>query len=356
MYKKYITSLKGIACLFVAFGHFSGIVKYAQSIPIEAGIFAFLDRVHAAFLLNESFWLQLFFITSGYLLAHSAIRSWKVLVCKCITRFLRLAFPVFFAYCVIFVLAHSVGFHNTETSTLFLNEWYQSFYPSEFGISALLTSPIDVLIFSKCTFNSPYWVLRMMLLGSVIIYALSYIHNKFSNLVFRLLMDALVLVLTYTHLEIASYCVMGALLFYYEKELLPIFKNIYIDIVFLLCSLALYPRSVSLSATLFFSIALLSIPQTVHVRKFFDNSCLDFVGKISFGIYSFHWPLFCSLGALILIKCWSSLGPCPAYWLAISVVLSATVVVSLAFYYTAEKISSAAVQKISHALQTVLGA
>lgn len=103
-YKKYITGLKGFACVMVMVGHFLGVFAYAESMPIDTHYFLAFRNSKLGFLLNESYWLFLFFIVSGYLLAYSRIDKLHQLFAKMVQRFLRLGLPVLFAYVIIYII------------------------------------------------------------------------------------------------------------------------------------------------------------------------------------------------------------------------------------------------------------
>lgn len=102
-YKKYISGLKGFACVLIMLGHFLGLYRYAesfQSIPI-------LDHIYSSrfsFVVSESYYLYLFFVISGYLVAKSNVNSVRDIIFKSVTRLFRLAFPIFFSYLVIFMI------------------------------------------------------------------------------------------------------------------------------------------------------------------------------------------------------------------------------------------------------------
>ena len=102
-YKGYITGLKGFACVMVMVGHFLGMFVYAEKIPIDIHYFLSIRNSRIGFLLDESYWLYLFFIVSGYLLAFSKIEKLYQLFAKWIQRFFRLGLPILFAYGICYI-------------------------------------------------------------------------------------------------------------------------------------------------------------------------------------------------------------------------------------------------------------
>ena len=118
---------------------------------------------------RASFWLYLFFVISGYLLARSDIRSIKELFVKSVSRFLRLALPILFASLIIGVLYSIWGFKTEAIQERINNPWLGSFYKQEFSFLDFLKAPVDVLVRGNSGVNQPYWVLRDMMFASVFI-------------------------------------------------------------------------------------------------------------------------------------------------------------------------------------------
>jgi peptidoglycan/LPS O-acetylase OafA/YrhL len=177
----YLNGLKGFACLFVMIGHYLGIYKYAQSFNPPIHIIDYLKGSPFSFLIDEGYWLYLFFVVSGYLVAKSKITSIADLISKSISRFLRLAMPILFSYFVIYLIYVTVGFHTAATNYLFQCQWYQGYYTGTYTIKDVLLGPIYVLLLGKSLLNGPYWVLRMMFISSLIIYFLKLILFKLSS-------------------------------------------------------------------------------------------------------------------------------------------------------------------------------
>ena len=124
-----ITVLKGIACVELMIGHFMGIIKYTDEKIFNNPFCVFLEKDFILF--NEFLWLPLFFIASGFLLAHSNVKTLRDLMEKSIFRFIRLGLPVLFSSLIVWLIYITIGFKNGETAMLFANDWYQSAYQSQ---------------------------------------------------------------------------------------------------------------------------------------------------------------------------------------------------------------------------------
>lgn len=83
--------------------------------------------------------------------------------------------------------------------------------------------------------------------------------------------------------------------------------------------------------------------------SFAETPIIDFIsmihadfllGDISFGVYSFHWPIYCSLGAALMLKLWSGLGAKISVIIAIIVSMGMVIAVSYIFSLTCERWSS----------------
>ena len=103
-YKYYIDGLKGVACFFIMIGHFLGIYKYSENFPEDIVALNRLLTSKFSFLLNEGWWLYLFFVVSGYLVGKSTVRTIKDLLVRCVKRILRFVLPISFSYFIIYII------------------------------------------------------------------------------------------------------------------------------------------------------------------------------------------------------------------------------------------------------------
>lgn len=335
----------------VMVGHFLSIFKYAESFPESLG---FLDRVFdskVGFFLSESFWLYLFFIVSDYLVSKVSIKRIRDIIFKSLIRFLRFAIPILFAYFIIYIIFLTIGFHAGETAALFQNEWYQTYLNDQYSLKDVLLSPIEVLILVKTKLNGPYWVLREMLLSSVAVYFIGFFKHKFPKAEKWLALACLLFVYFGFKLSgIVSACIMGMLICWYEDRLEQLLssRSFAVSIVILTCMLYFLPRTQI--SYLFFLALVLFIPKTKIINSVFSSRLFDFLGKISFGVYSFHWPIYCSIGALIMIGIGNSGNIASGVFCAMGVCILITLIVSFVYHVTFEQLSVLFFNKIKSAL------
>ena len=173
----YLDGMKGLACLFILLGHFTGIYKYAENASqIDSWFVRILTEGPVSFFTAESFWLYLFFVISGYLLIMSTSpRKIRDFLVRCTKRVLRLAIPIWGTAIFIFVIQNTIGFYNHSVQAIVQNTWLTHLYGSRLTILDILKEPFFVLILGTSKFNSPFWCLRDMLISSFLIYGVSWI-------------------------------------------------------------------------------------------------------------------------------------------------------------------------------------
>lgn len=346
-YKQYITGLKGFACFMVMLGHFLGIFAYAQSMPIDIHLFLSFRQSKVGFFIDESYWLSLFFIISGYLLSFSKIEKLRQLFAKCIQRFLRLGLPVFFAYLIIYIVYKCISFHNAETTALFACEWYQKPFSGDYSFLTVLLAPIDVLIFGKCSLNSPYWVLRDMLIASVLVYFANYLVNLLhKKKLVKVAVMMVMLVGSALISDVALICVLGAVLGWCIQDYQEIKETQWFYAVVLVVALIFAIIDVKFRYLVFFMALIVVVPKIAGLNTALSSKPFEFLGKISFGVYSFHWPLYCSVGALIMLGLSPHIGLLPALIIAMLGTGFLTVVISWLYHISCERFSGFLTKKV----------
>ncbi len=355
IYFNHLTGLKGLAAFLIMFGHFLGIYKYAGSFFPHI---RFLDLIKASpfsFLIDELYWLYLFFVVSGYLVSKSNITNIKDVITKSVSRFFRLAIPIFFSYIIIYTIYISIGFHTSETKYLFECAWFQNFYNSSYSIKDVLLSPINVLLLQKVTLNNPYWVLRTMFFSSLLIYFLKFIYKllkgeEHKSLSFSILCVIMIMSLFVSTVITAS--LLGLLISLYENS--DIHKQPCFAFWFILLAMSVYCLPSTMKSTFFFGVLLIFIPKLKPLERILSSTPFLYVGKISWGIYSFHWPIICSIGALSLINLSENIGLLNAYLVSFIIVLLSTIILSTCFYYTLERFAGYLTKKLSNLVSLTL--
>ena len=350
--KDYIDGLKGILCLLIMLGHFWNINRVCTGAsPFNLALLSFLNQSFLAkTLFVASFWLYAFLVISGYLLSKSKIRSTGDLGIGIASRFLRLFLPILGACCMIFLIQELVGFHASETSAYFTNTWFQKYYRTLLGWKDIFIQSGKAMYASACAFNTPFWVISDMFATSVLMYICSFtdhIYHKKTHLL--PVIFTVVAILLDRHVMIA--CLVGYLLGYYEDAISKMTENAwnFLAISAAIFSFYLFAQRQNVLPGVFDKIGLyilwhsffLIMLNRFHIlqRVFSVKPCL-LLGKISFGIYSFHWPVICSVGSLVLIRgLEGGWGVLRTYAASFVISLMCTVLLSVIYYFTVEKVS-----------------
>lgn len=337
---KHINGLKGFACIMVMLGHFIGIYKYAESFPVESKFLQLFDAFLESklnFIIDETFWVILFFFVSGYLVSLSKIPDIKSLFFKSFSRFLRLGLPILLACVIIFIIQKSFGFYSSETLPIFENRIIQKDYLKIFSLWQVIKSPVDILILGKYDFCSPYWCLREIYVTSLLVYLFSFLKNKIDSNLFVLIWGiSLFASMFLSNVVFAG--LMGMTLSYVQNDKENcIFENkLFWFFTLAFCvSLFVIPRS--RIASVFFGALVLIVPKIDIINAVFSFSIAQFINKISFGIYSFHWPVLCSFGMYVLIKTHEKYGLINSAIFASITSVLITLLISILYYCLFEK-------------------
>ena len=174
-----------------------------------------------------------------------------------------------------------------------------------------------------------------MMCASFLVYFLTYVKTKNSSKIVFWILSLLLSAGSLYFDRIIFACIVGAFVCYYEESLQKLFKSKAVLIVSGLLSLALCFAHSTAGAITVFSWLIIAMPGFMRVKSFLETKLFGFFGEISFGIYSFHWPLFCSCGAWIMIMLWDKLGGGYAIVLAIAASAAAAILISVGFRYIA---------------------
>ena len=251
---------------------------------------------------------------------------------------MRLGVPVFVSFVIIFVLYKTIGFHTAETDYIFENTLIQQSLNQNYSFWDVVFSPVKVLFMGKFLLNDPYWCLRDMFFTSVIIYFLLWFKERIKKENMFLLAFCGVFIIGLFEFEVIYAGLFGMMVSFLEKETnKSLFKNKFFMLFFLvLCAMMRTMPRQRLSCV-FFATLILLLPKLPLLNNMFSSKLAEFISKISFGIYSFHWPVLCSVGMLILMKTCHSFGLLKACIVTAGICIGITVLISILYYYCIEK-------------------
>lgn len=296
----YLDGMKGLACLFILLGHFTGIYKYAENASqIDSWFVRILTEGPVSIFTAESFWLYLFFVISGYLLIISIPRKIRDFLVKCTKRILRLAIPIWGTAIFIFVIQNTIGFYNHSVQAIVQNTWLTHLYGSHLTVLDILKEPFFVLILGTSKFNSPFWCLRDMLISSFLIYGVGWICKSKKTETIAVCVLTVLAAITGRSIIMACLCGSCARLLR-EKAEIQNKKNIMVLAGLLLPLVAFWSGNPVFTSTAFASF-LIAVPQVERMKSIFECKLVKRLGAVSFGIYALHWPIINSIGLRIIV-------------------------------------------------------
>lgn len=359
--KQYVDGLKGISCMLILLGHFSAIYKMSESAPKLDGIVTYcMTESPISIFFNENYWLYLFFVISGYLLALNWKGSTvKSVLQKIVVRFFRFSIPVLGGGIIIYLIQNTIGFYNAHFSKIGTNSWFSSFYCNPIRLMDVLLEPVHVLLNGYSNTNVPFWVLRDMFLASCIIYFIRalYTHenNKLTLKVFCCTCGCLLLALiSKNHVMITCLIGMCGAWLESKSEILLRYPHVEKPIYLLgFCSpFIAYGMNLLFLKPIVFLLMLLSVPHLPMVKKLLSAEVPLFFGKISFGIYTFHFPVICSVGMKTLLYFLGNMNASMALLLSLLIVILCSVLLAFLFHITVERFTVWVCNKIRFRLSS----
>lgn len=337
--------VKFIACMGVMGSHFL-YTFLTGSIYGKMAVSSMTQTVVSLFSvpLNGNFWVFVFCILSGFLLRRKKINDVYGLLQNIFIRYLRFAKPFAVTAAVIFLLDISLGFVTQEMSVVLENKWLKEFYIHNISLCDYISF---VLAFDSCI-NGPVWMIKALFLGNCLVYVFNYLWCRLNALrsvagvwytIFVLLVSSLGIYLSFSFDAMAIYviaCLMGAICPLGSKG---VFTSsgitgilLLVWVIFFTCQSILVSDTISFFYitphwNFFYALCFVMLINNMIIGI---DSCLadlsKILGQLSFPIYLFHWPLFCSAG-LIFFDFLLNTGILPYVFCALLTSIAVTVTV-----------------------------
>lgn len=346
----FIDGYKGLLCFMILVGHFWNIYRLTSGAsPLDHRLLDAFTKFSTDWLfIVATFWLYAFMVISGYLLSFSKTKSASDLLTKTICRFLRLAIPVLGACLLIFGIYKTVGFFNADTAAYFKNTWLQKFYSKAFVLKDVLSESYRAMFDGACAFNPPFWVISDMLLASIMIYICKLVDHLFEKKT-HVLPLLFVLCSLFMDNQVLTACFAGFLIGYYQEALGKLtakFRNFF-AVSLVLYGVFLWLKSKKVFPAVFDNVTdytlihcflLITLNRFSVLQRIFSAKIFLLAGKISFGVYAFHWPVVCSAGCLVLLAgLRGSWHPFLTLGASALVSVAITIVLAIAYHFTVEK-------------------
>lgn len=342
----HIDGIKGLLCYLIMLGHFWNLCRWCNPDgPLVNRVTTFINgSILGETLFSATFWMYAFLVISGYLVSGSKVRTVKELIIKSINRYMRFYILIFGACVFIFVISKTIGFHTGDTAEFFTNAWFQNYYRGEYGLMALATEPINALFNGSCGFNDPFWVMSDIILASIIIYFCKYMEKFTDKLHWVCLLSAVML-----DRQVIMACLTGYIIGKYRDKIAKTLPKVLGVLILLFVGLFFLRRYGIMPTmfdeyplfTVFYCILLILVERLEFLKKFFGNKIFQIMGMLSFGVYSFHWPVICSVGSLVLSAGLSAgMNGDVVYVLSFVVSFLTTTILALIYRFTVEKLAN----------------
>ena len=278
------------------------IPKGMQSAPIE-------HIPGANLLVNGNFAVCLFLLLSGYLMARNANRYEGLddYGNAIVSRYLRLMIPLAVASVLSYLLCVSGLYRIQTVSDTLGNELTGNYFRImhfRYLLLSLFWAPLGYSVLV-----GPFWMMNYILLGSFLVLAMNLaIRRQRTTVQLPSILFAMVLAL---YLDSYYACVLGGmLLFKMEQFPVSVPRGVRIPAVLLAVAAAFWLAADQenvmncdkyknfLASFLFVSAVFISKPLTA----FFGSKPMDALGKLSLGVFIFHWPVVCSLSCWLYLE------------------------------------------------------
>lgn len=169
----WIDHMKLFASVMIMTAHFQDAALDAcVNPPAQSMVYDILNRILVPFQTGKC-WVMVFCILSGYL-GCKKVGSFRELVVEALTRWLRFFFPLLLCNLYAFLLFKTGNLYHGVYGERFGNDWLLYHYTRDFRF-------LDVIVQSAVlgdAFNGPFWMLRPLLTGNLLVLTVSYLSGK----------------------------------------------------------------------------------------------------------------------------------------------------------------------------------
>lgn len=327
---KYLDGLKGLGALMVFFCHYN-----LMGFPAPDW---FHDSYFSKLFASGGFAVAFFLIISGFtawMSVNRKIDDRKLLAKMLINRYLRFSVPFGFAFVLMYIGWYAGIFDgHIEVGKLTGSVTLQNaFWPVNIVgfVKSLLLSPIN-----SDFWDAPLWMMKYVFLGT---YVAVLLRLGIDVITPQWQVVALLFVLLLFGIGDIFFMgvVLGILLSYlnvaFKKQVKSHIGGAMLLVLFL-CLRWNFPLNVSVELSNFImaTIFLFAIYLLPLLQKILETDLFQFLGRVSFSVFIFHWPILGSLTSFLYLKV---IGlPC---YEAFVIVFGITFLAVLVFSYFSEK-------------------
>ncbi len=300
---KFLDGLKGLGAIMVYLSHYS-LMNY--SLPSW-----FKEGYVSSVFFNGGKAVGLFLIISGFLAWLSADRkthNYKSISQMVVNRYFRFAIPFGIVFIILYA-TYFMGIYSWHTEAGYITKstiLQTAFWPVNIigFIKSVILSPVN-----PDFWDAPLWMMKYVFLGTYIALllqlAIKGVDNK--KRIYILLFCSVVLtLLDKFYLGIMIGQILAFLFGKYGKNFhkssQPALGVFFICLFLLLCYKTFLPISTEIKNFLWAMILVMAVYTTPFLQKLFESDIMQKLGKISFSMFIWHWPILCSLTSLLCVK------------------------------------------------------
>ncbi|MFI3241727.1 MAG: hypothetical protein R3Y43_04090 [Alphaproteobacteria bacterium] len=358
----YLTGLKGVCGIGVTIFHYLlayacfGYIGYESGIAESEKYSYYFKYFPYSILSNASFFLYVFFAIIAFLPAQHFFKNNDVEWIKkqAVVRYFR--FMPYILTCAIITWAmYRLGFfYNKELGSLLYINWNMGFYPDSISfLDALKNGFYSALFEGDATYNSVFWCMQIIFMGSYLSYALLLFWGGAKN---RWLIYFVLFALSFNFPVYTSFLAGVVAADIINNRTI---KNKYSFIfVFLGLIFGFFPEVLLPAESfekVFFGIGglfvLLGFSLSEKLKFMIDGRVFQICGKYSFSLVIMHFPVMMSFSAWLFMKCYEVMGY--GISLVITFVLSIPVIILATFLF--QKIVEVPTCKLSNKVYSFLG-
>lgn len=335
-YLAHISGMKGLGALIVFIHHFF-YCFYPLFIPLGMSSAPIEHIPGANLLVNGNFAVCLFLLLSGYLIARNTGRYERAddYGNAIIRRYIRLAIPLAVAATLSYLLCVTGIYRIHDVSNAIGNDLTANYFTFVRFRHLFISWVWAPLGYSRLV--GPFWMMVYILLGSYLVMGMTLVIKNLRPVVKYLAILFVIMVALY--LDAYYACVLAGMLLFKLGELpQPRHPALRIPLVLLMLAAACYLTADQdnvmdfdkykniLASVLFVEAILLSKP----LVAFFGSRLMDSLGKLSLGIFIFHWPVICALSCGLYLSM-----PIQNQWLLLGFIfiVSLAMTILLAYLY-----------------------
>lgn len=325
----WIDGLKGIASLMIFLHHF--ILAFIPALYYGTSVGYMLSNNEGVladspflFFVGGHFLVNIFLLLSGLVLSLQVYRinSVKELITKMVSRYMRLAFPVFIISLLVYVLLRYGLFYNTQFAEITGSPWLSLYYKVPLSLKSVFeTSFYSVWFIGNDDYSTAFWMLTHLFYGSILTYISIFSIRKINKQIQLFIILSLIIItgLYNSYLMNFTFGMLIAWMIIHQSKLIHQDKWRWLFII-AGCLLAGYPQGVIptnyyryltpiyhyfKSNVMIHSLGsffiVLGIFKLNVTFKFLNGFIAQYLGKLSYSIYLIHIPILFSITSILAL-------------------------------------------------------